>query len=297
MTSDEFYRVAVEEKDMHKKCELLRKGAASAHIPSIITLTEIGLFKDTNEVTFAEGKNHLERLARMAENLNDADLAASVGDMYGFSYMVADRFNIFKRTWIYNGEKAIRYYDRALSIRPDRDIMTKKGEILYREVFHKDALKLWEMAASCDERPSKRLLDDLIHYYNDQPCKDWKDAEEQYKWTVMRAELYGERQSDIENIARIMVDAYLEKFGDNYIDEDQLKKVHQILTDLTENYDSAVGHYCYSKLYERAYGDYETAAEHKMNEIRIMEMNKVDEMFIQASRNEYEFLCQMSKRK
>ncbi len=171
MNGDELYRETVKEKDMHKKCDLLRKGAAAAHIPSIITLAEIGLFKSTDEVTFAEGKNHLERLARMAENLNDADLAASVGDMYGLSYMAADRFNIFKRTRIYNGEMAVRYYDRALSIRPDRDFMTKKGEILYREVFHKDALKLWEMAASGNEKPPKRLLDDLIHYYNDQPCK------------------------------------------------------------------------------------------------------------------------------
>lgn len=162
MTGDELYREAVKEKDIHKKCELLRKGAASAYIPSIITLAEIGLFNNTDEVTFAEGKNHLERLARMAENLNNVNFAASVGDMYGFSYMVTDRFNFFKRTRIYNGEKAIRYYDRALSIRPDRDIMTKKGEILYREVFHKDALKLCEMAASGDEKPSKRLLDDLI---------------------------------------------------------------------------------------------------------------------------------------
>ena len=262
-----------------------------------MTLAEIGLFKNTNEVTFAEGKNHLERLARMAENLNDAELAASVGDMYGLSYMVQDRFNIFKRTMIYNGEKAIKYYDLALSIKPDRDLMTKKGEILYREVFHDDALKLWEMAASGDEKPSKRLLDDLVYYYSNKPSLDWKHTEEQYKWTAMRAELYGERQSDVENIARIMVDAYLEKYGDNYVDEEQLKKVHQILTDLTENYDSAVGHSYYSKLYERAYGDYEAAAEHKLNEIKIMEMNNADEMFLRSSRNEYEFLREMSERK
>ena len=297
MNSNELYTKAVKEKNLNKKCELLKKGAASAHIPSIKTLAEYGLFGDTNEVTFAEGKNHLERLARMADNLNDADLAESVGDMYGMSYMVQDRFNIFRRTRIYNGEKAIRYYDRALSLRPDRDLMTKKGEILYREVFHKDALKLWEMAASGNEKPSKRLLDNLIYYYSDHPNLDWKDAEEQYKWSILRAELYGERQADIENIARIMVDAYLQKFGDNYVDEEQLRKVHQILTDLTDNYDSAVGHSYYSKLYERVYGDYETAAEHKLNEIKVMEKNKVDEMFIRSSRNEYEFLRAMSERK
>lgn len=296
MNGEEIYIKAVRESDIHKKCSLFREAAKQAHIPAVISLAEYGLYVDTDAVSYDEGKRFLARLERMAANIPDAYTYERLGDLYGLDLWGADKFNYWCRSDIYDAKKAIDYYDRSLSLRLSRDVMTKKGEILYREFFKKDAFELWKMAAAGDKKPSKRLLDDIVYYYADNPEIGSKYDTERGRWESFRAELYGATVKDLESLARISLDNYIENYGEGCVDEDELDPLIDTLEQLAEQ-ESAAGYSCYSRLMEKVYLDYDKAAEYKLKEIRTMERNGEDEMFIKLPRGEYEYLTAMAKRR
>ncbi len=292
---NEFYEKAIKEKDIYKKCELLRKGAAAADIPSIKILAEYGLYSDTDAVSSAEGMNCLERLARMAENISDAETFEYVGDLYGVERYWQNRFERTILYRAYDAKKAVHFYDRALALRPDREIMRKKGEILYRQVFKKDALDLWKMAVSGNNSPSQKLLDDIIFYYEDNPWD--KDYDDMAYWVELRSKNYGADRKHLEDVVRILVDKTIaDSIEEGMIDEQAAAEAMAMLDQLTGSYESAAGYSMYSHLMFMLYHDYEKAAEYKRKEIMIMEKQGCDEIFLKLPRGELKNLEEAARK-